>query len=117
MRGSVGHAPPHTRRAEASALTGKRDNPIQSAGVAVHSQETSGQNAAIKKRAQFPFDEARHQPVALPLPGQEGFQMGRNNTVKNRRFGIAGDISHKAFADGGVLIKGYGIAIAVWILF
>ena len=63
-------------------------------------QKTSGQNTAVKKCAQLLFHEARHHPVALPLPGQKGFQMARNNAVKNRRFGIAGDIGFKILADG-----------------
>jgi hypothetical protein len=44
--------------------------------------------------------------VAFPLPGQEGFQMAGNNTVKNCRFRIAGHISPNAFTDGEVRFRG-----------
>jgi hypothetical protein len=77
----------------------------------VYPQKTSSQNTAIQKCAQFLFHEARHQPVARPLPGQEGLQMARDRTVKNRRFRIAGDIRPKAFADSEVWFSGNESAI------
>jgi hypothetical protein len=67
-------------------------------------QKTSGQNAAIQKCAQLLFHEARHHPVSLPLPGKEGLQVSRNNTIKNGLFGIAGYIRPDAFTKDEVAI-------------
>ena len=94
-----------------SALTGIRDNPVQSAGVAVHPQETSGQNAAIKKRTQFPLHEPGHKTAAIPLPGQEGLDMTGQNAVEDalfrqalRRLHTKVCLSEKpsAFISGGI---------------
>ena len=40
------------------------------------SAEVVGQDAALKERSQFFFYKPGYQAIALPLPGQEGFQDG-----------------------------------------
>ena len=71
MRGRVGHAPPPTGRAEASALTRIRDNPIQPAGVTVHAQKTSGQNSAIN-----PSYDLTSRRKHLPINRDHGLTSG-----------------------------------------
>jgi len=112
MRGRVGHAPPPTRRTKASFLARIRDKPIQSAGIAVNPQKTSGQYAAIQECAQFQFHKARYHPLSLPLPGEEGLQMTRNDTIENRFFGIAGYIRPNTFTHDEIRFGRHECAIA-----
>ncbi len=92
MRGRVGHAPASTRWTKAPSFAGIWDNPIQSAGIAVNPQKVSDQNAAIKKRAQFPLHEPGHQTAALRLPGQESREMRSDYPIENAAFWIAGAV-------------------------
>jgi len=78
----------------------------------VNPQKTSGQNATIQKCPQFLFDEARHYPFPLPLPGKEGLQMAGNDTIENRLFGIAGYIRPNAFTNDEVRFSRHEGAIA-----
>jgi hypothetical protein len=76
--------------------------------MAVNPQKTSGQNAAIQKCPQFLFDEARHYPFPLSLPGQKGLQISGNDTIKYRLFGIAGYVRPNAFTNDEVRFSGHG---------
>jgi hypothetical protein len=95
-----------------SILARIRDKPIQPAGIAVNSQKTPGQNAAIQKCTQFLFHEARYHPVSLPLSGQEGLQMVGNHIIKNRLFGIAGYIQPNALTHDKIRFGRHECAIA-----
>ena len=56
-------------------------------------------NAAIKECAQLALDETRHDPVAPPLPGQEGLEMVGKYLVQKRVLGMARMVGAGGFAD------------------
>ena len=97
---SVRHPPPATGRAYSTPLAGIRHDAIPPAGIAVHAQESSRQNAALQKLAQFALDELRDNAFALTLPGQEGLEVfgdcGIENTVRRiARHIIRGGIAYR----------------------
>jgi hypothetical protein len=66
MGGRIGHAPAATRRTRASAFTGKRQDAVHAAGIAVNPHKTSCQNTAVEKRTQFSY----HKPGNHTRPSQ-----------------------------------------------
>lgn len=95
-------------------FTRVRDKPIQSAGIAVNPQKTSGQYAAIQECAQLLFHKARHHPVSLTLSGEEGLQMASNHIIKNRLFGFPGYILPHAFTNDEIRFGRHDCALAGW---
>ena len=66
----------------------------------MHPQKASGQNAAVKKRAQLAFHKPGDQTVVLPLPCQEGLEMTGHNAVEDALLRPAGAILGGRFTDG-----------------
>ena len=66
-------------------------------------QETFGQHTAVKKRAQFPLYEPRHQSAVLSLPGQKGLEVGGHHAVEDALFRPTGAVLAGGFADGDAL--------------
>ncbi len=50
------------------------------------SQKSPRQDAAVEEGAEFPFDEPRDQSVAIPLPGQKCFDLGRHHAIEYALF-------------------------------
>ncbi len=98
----VGHAPASTRRTKASMLARIRDDAIHAAGVAVNPHKTSGQNSAIKKRAQFAFHKPGNHTSALLLPGQKGFDVFGYQMIENALFRMARVILKSGFANAEI---------------
>ncbi len=87
MRGGVGHAPAAAGRTEAPALAGERDQPVLAAVVAVHAEESAGQDAAVEELTQLALDEARDDAIASRLGDEERLELPGQDTVQNGRFG------------------------------
>ena len=65
----------------------------------MNTHETSGQNTAIKKRAQFAFHKPGNHTSALLLPGQKGFDVFGHHMIKNALFRMARVILKSGFAN------------------
>jgi hypothetical protein len=83
VRGRVGHAPPAARRAEAAALAGERDDPVESALVAVHADEALGEDAAAEESPELALDEAGHRALAGLRAGEEGLEFRLDHAVQD----------------------------------
>ena len=92
MRRRVRHAPSGTRRTPDAPFTGKRQQPIPSAVLAVKAQKTPRENAAIQKGTEFFFDESGDRTVALLLSCEERFQFFGDNLVEHSPFRLAGPV-------------------------
>ena len=76
----------------------------------MHPQKTSGQDAAIKKGAQLPFNEPRHQPPAFPLTGQKGLEMAGHRAIEYALFRPARAVLAGCLANGRAPAAKYKIA-------
>jgi len=80
-------------------FAGIRNDAVHAAGVAVNPHKTSGQNSAIKKRAQLAFHEQGNHTSALLLPGQKGFDVFGHHMIKNALFRMVRVILKSGFAN------------------
>jgi len=71
----------------------------------MNAQEAMCSNAAVQERAQLALDEAGNQAVALPLPGEESFEMLGDDLVQNALLCTAGMVGLGGFADGETGIR------------
>jgi hypothetical protein len=66
----------------------------------VNTQKSPGRHTALEELAQFALDEAGYRPVALALPGQEGFQVPGDRFVEYAFLRPAREIILGRLADG-----------------
>ena len=90
VRGTLGHAAAAAAGAEAAALAGKGDQPLQRAGVAPEAGEAVGEDAAGKELAEFLFDEPRETGAggALGRLLEKGLQVGADDGVEAAVFRV-----------------------------
>ena len=76
----------------------------------MHPQKTSGQDPAIKKGGQLPFNEPRHQPPAFPLTGKKGLEMAGHRAIEYALFWPARAVLAGCLANGRAPAAKYKIA-------
>jgi len=82
MRRRIGHSPAAAGIAETPMPTRVGNQTIQTACSAMHTDETSRKDPTIQEGTELTFDEFRHIPVTLALPGKKSFQMSGNDTIE-----------------------------------
>jgi hypothetical protein len=76
-----------------------RNDAIHAAEIAVNPHKSSGQNPAIKKRAQLAFHKPGNHSSAFLLPIQKGLDVSGDHTVKNALLRAARMVFKSGFAD------------------
>ena len=99
MGGSIGHPPAAARRAEATALARIRDQPVLATGIAVHPEESIGEDAAVEERPQFPLHEPGHTSVPSALRFEEGLDVSGDNAVKDTLGGVSGTVDSRRLTN------------------
>ncbi len=88
-RGSLGHAPPTTARAEAAPFAGERNEAIDAALGAGKTHEAVSENAALEVAAQLTLDEARDHASGFVSARDKVLDLVADDLVKNALFGPA----------------------------
>jgi hypothetical protein len=89
----------HPHDGKNSAMFTIRNSEVLATDIAVNPNKTSGQNTAIKKRAQFSFHKLGNYTPALLLPVQKGLDVFGHHLIKNGLFRMARAIFKSGFAD------------------
>jgi hypothetical protein len=92
MGGGIGHPASATGMAYASLFARKRNEPVQSARIAVDAKKAVGKHPAFQEGAEFTFDKSWNVPIAGTLVGKECFQLSGDEAMQRIVFGIAGPI-------------------------
>jgi len=101
--GGLGHAAGATRRPQAAALAGERDQDIVTAGVAVRAGEPSGQDPALEIGAQLALDvagERRSVGVVLAPVCQPGLEVLLRGPVEHAALGTATAVEPRRTGTG-----------------
>ena len=96
VRGRIRHASAAAGRADRSAMTRKRQELLLAADLALQAKEATRRNPAFEERPHLALDKARDVAAALPLRGQEGFQICGHDPVEHRLLGLAWTIRVRA---------------------
>ncbi|MFZ1058261.1 MAG: hypothetical protein WAP47_03600 [Candidatus Rokuibacteriota bacterium] len=104
--GALGHAPTAAARAEATALAGEGDQPLQGAGVAPEPREAVGEDAAGEELAELLLDEAGQAGAvgALGRCAEKGLQVGADDGVEDAALGVAWAVG-RAREDHGPQVR------------
>ena len=97
MGRGLGHAAAAAGGTEATALARPRDEPIVTAGIAVHAEESVGEYAALKIGPNLTFYEAGDRSPCIPRSGEKRKKLRTNDFMKERLLGLVTDV----VGDGG----------------